>query len=474
MEPMSDVRHRRWRAGRRQGAPRPCAPRRLRRAGSCSSARSTPPTSGRRCRRATCSATTRSTTPFVHAGEWYAEHDVDLRLGVQATAARHRRARGARRRRRPSVLRPAAARHRGRAAPAGPRRARALPVCVPAHRRGQRPARGRLREGGRMVGRRRRLDRSGGGRGRPAAGCDVTVVETADLPLLRVLGAEVATVFADLHREPRRRPPLGARSATSTGDAPTTASSRPTARVPADLVVVGVGVAPNVELAEAAGLAVDNGIARRRRAAHVGAERPRRRRRRQPTCTRCSAGGSGSSTGPTRSTQARSPRAAMLGGRRRYDRMPYFFTDQYDLGMEYVGYAGPGATTRSSSAATRRGASSWRSGCATAGSWRHERQRLGRDRPDPGAGRAERSTRAGCGTRASRSPSWPERRFVCDAPAARSAWIADESMLQPRDIRPVRISSATPRPPEVALTRQRAPAGRRAGVPPRARRGRTG
>ena len=54
---------------------------------SCSSApSSTRPTSARRCRRATCSATTRSTTPSCTRVEWYAEHDVDLRLGVEATA----------------------------------------------------------------------------------------------------------------------------------------------------------------------------------------------------------------------------------------------------------------------------------------------------------------------------------------------------------------------------------------------------
>ena len=32
----------------------------------------------------------------------------------------------------------------------------------------------------------------------------------------------------------------------------------------------------------------------------------------------------------------------MLGGTHPYDRLPYFYTDQYDLGMEYTGYAGPG------------------------------------------------------------------------------------------------------------------------------------
>ena len=42
----------------------------------------------------------------------------------------------------------------------------------------------------------------------------------------------------------------------------------------------------------------------------------------------------------------------MLGSDAVYDRLPYFFTDQYDLGMEYTGYVEPGGSTRSWSAAT--------------------------------------------------------------------------------------------------------------------------
>ena len=57
------------------------------------------------------------------------------------------------------------------------------------------------------------------------------------------------------------------------------------------------------------------------------------------TTTRCSAAGSASSTGPTRSTSRPAAAAAMLGEDAAYDRLPYFFSDQYDLGMEYVGHA---------------------------------------------------------------------------------------------------------------------------------------
>jgi NADPH-dependent 2,4-dienoyl-CoA reductase/sulfur reductase-like enzyme len=56
---------------------------------------------------------------------------------------------------------------------------------------------------------------------------------------------------------------------------------------------------------------------------------------------------------------------AMLGQEAAYDLVPYFFTDQYDLGMEYAGYVGPTATARPSSAGIRTRASSSRSGWAT-------------------------------------------------------------------------------------------------------------
>ena len=59
---------------------------------------------------------------------------------------------------------------------------------------------------------------------------------------------------------------------------------------------------------------------------------------------------------------------AMLGEPNIYDRLPYFFSDQYDVGMEYAGFAGPG--TASSSVAIPRPASSSPSGSAAIVSWR--------------------------------------------------------------------------------------------------------
>jgi 3-phenylpropionate/trans-cinnamate dioxygenase ferredoxin reductase subunit len=115
------------------------------------------------------------------------------------------------------------------------------------------------------------------------------------------------------------------------------------AGLPADVVVVGVGVIPRTELAAGAGLEVDNGIvtdhALRTSAPDVFA-----------------AGDVASSFRPLYGRHVRvehwanalhsGPAAArsMLGQDVTFDRVPYFFTDQYDLGMEYSGLAGPGAT----------------------------------------------------------------------------------------------------------------------------------
>ncbi|KVF47655.1 anthranilate 1,2-dioxygenase system ferredoxin--NAD(+) reductase [Burkholderia seminalis] len=92
-------------------------------------------------------------------------------------------------------------------------------------------------------------------------GCDVTVIDPAPRLLQRalpeVVGAYarrlhdargVAFRMATLPRAIRRAPGGGAIVETDRGD------------VPADIVVVGIGVVPNVELAQAAGLDVDNGI----------------------------------------------------------------------------------------------------------------------------------------------------------------------------------------------------------------------
>ena len=174
------------------------------------------------------------------------------------------------------------------------------------------------------------------------AGVDVTVVEMQDLPLLGVLGPEVAQVFADLHREHEVDLRLGVGvdgiDARSGGTSEVRLADGTS--LSADLVVVGIGVQPEVGLAREAGLAVGDGVL-------VDATL----RTSDPEIF--AVGDIASHDHPVLGRrvrvehwdnaihQARAEARVMLGGDQPYDRLPYFFTDQYDLGMEYVGSVGP-------------------------------------------------------------------------------------------------------------------------------------
>jgi 3-phenylpropionate/trans-cinnamate dioxygenase ferredoxin reductase subunit len=176
-----------------------------------------------------------------------------------------------------------------------------------------------------------------------AAGAGVTVLETAELPLLRVLGPEVAQVFADLHREHGVDLRCGVKVAAITGREGRVAGVELSdgSVIGADVVIGAVGITPNVGLAVAAGLAEANGI-------QVTAAL----RSSDPDIF--AAGDVASAFHPVLARHIRvehwanalnQPQAAaraMLGQKVSYERMPYFFTDQYDLGMEYSGYVDPG------------------------------------------------------------------------------------------------------------------------------------
>jgi 3-phenylpropionate/trans-cinnamate dioxygenase ferredoxin reductase subunit len=168
------------------------------------------------------------------------------------------------------------------------------------------------------------------------AGANVTVAEFAPLPLQRVLGDELAAVIADLHRSHG----VDLRLATSVEriDGKEVVFSDGTTLKP-DLVVVGIGSVPNTELAEAAGLAVDNGVL-------VDATL----RTSDPNIY--AAGDVANEEHPSFGRvrvehwdnaieQGKHAARTMLGSADPYTRKPYFFTDQYDLGMEYYGYIGP-------------------------------------------------------------------------------------------------------------------------------------
>ena len=171
-------------------------------------------------------------------------------------------------------------------------------------------------------------------------GAAVTVVETAALPLQRVLGDRMAGMFAGLHREHGVTFHFGAQVREITGTGVVLGDGTV---LPADAVVLAVGVNPNTGLAEQAGLGVDNGVLvdHRLRTSDpdifaagdiANVDHPLLRTR-----VRVEHWDTALHTGPAAAL-------AMLDRDVSYDRLPYFFTDQYDLGMEYTGYVPPGAS----------------------------------------------------------------------------------------------------------------------------------
>jgi 3-phenylpropionate/trans-cinnamate dioxygenase ferredoxin reductase component len=180
-----------------------------------------------------------------------------------------------------------------------------------------------------------------------AAEVDVTILETAKLPLLRVLGGEVARTFADLHRDHGVDLRFGVQVAEITGSAGQADGVRLAdgSQVRADVVIVGVGITPNTQLAEQAGLDVDNGIV-------VDAQL------RSSDRDIFAAGDVANAHHPMLGkhirvehwanalNQPRTAAKAMLGQDSCHDLVPYFYTDQYELGMEYAGYVEPGSYER--------------------------------------------------------------------------------------------------------------------------------
>jgi 3-phenylpropionate/trans-cinnamate dioxygenase ferredoxin reductase component len=171
------------------------------------------------------------------------------------------------------------------------------------------------------------------------AGVDVTVLEAAPLPLQRALGDEMAAYFADLHRSHGvdLRTSMGVDSIDGMGPYEVRVGDEV---FKADLVLMGVGAAPNTELAEDAGLKVDNGIVVDE---HFATSDP------DVLAIGDVARAHNTSLGePLRVEhwdnairQGNAVAKVLLGQDVSYDWQPYFYTDQYDLGMEYVGYSDP-------------------------------------------------------------------------------------------------------------------------------------
>jgi 3-phenylpropionate/trans-cinnamate dioxygenase ferredoxin reductase subunit len=169
-------------------------------------------------------------------------------------------------------------------------------------------------------------------------GADVVLIDPAPVPLQRVLGDEIGAVFRQLHADHGVHLRLGTGVDALRGAENVEQVVLGDGRVEAaDVVVVGVGVSPRTELAEGAGLAVDNGILADEHlatdAAHIFA-----------------AGDVANAFHPHYGKRLRVEHWAnalnqglaagrnAAGHRDAYTRLPYFFSDQYDLGMEYVGH----------------------------------------------------------------------------------------------------------------------------------------
>jgi 3-phenylpropionate/trans-cinnamate dioxygenase ferredoxin reductase subunit len=170
-------------------------------------------------------------------------------------------------------------------------------------------------------------------------GLEVTVIDPLSLPNERIFGDQVASFYRHVHAEHGVELLLGESVESFVGDAAIegvrTANGR---TIECDFALVGIGVLPRVGLASAAGIAVDNGIlvdaALQTSAPDVfavgdvaNASHPFFGQR-----IRVEHWSNALNQGPAAAR-------AMLGQPVSYDRLPYFFSDQYDVGMEYSGYA---------------------------------------------------------------------------------------------------------------------------------------
>ena len=175
-------------------------------------------------------------------------------------------------------------------------------------------------------------------------GVDVTVVETAKAPLIGAVGEEVGNVFAQLHRDHGvdLRLDIEVKEITVEDGKATGLKLGDGSTITADRVLIAVGAQPNVELAEEAGLSTgDGGVL-------VDASL------RTSDSDIYAVGDIAAAEHPLFEERIRTEHwanalkqpavavAGMLGESGEYSELPYFFTDQYDLGMEYAGHA-PGS-----------------------------------------------------------------------------------------------------------------------------------
>jgi 3-phenylpropionate/trans-cinnamate dioxygenase ferredoxin reductase component len=170
-------------------------------------------------------------------------------------------------------------------------------------------------------------------------GAQVTVLTPDPYPLVRVLGPELGAVFADLHTEHGVDLRLGTGVAQVVGsDRAQGVRTTDGGTIAGDLIVVGIGAAPRDELARTSGLAVDNGILVDE---FLTTSDPRI----------LAAGDVANAWHPRLGARLRvehwdnairqgmAAAATMLGTPTAFTQVPFFYSDQYDFGMEYRGHA---------------------------------------------------------------------------------------------------------------------------------------
>jgi 3-phenylpropionate/trans-cinnamate dioxygenase ferredoxin reductase subunit len=179
------------------------------------------------------------------------------------------------------------------------------------------------------------------------AGLDVTLFVSGELPLEHVLGPEVAPIFDELHRSHGVDLRYRTTAAELTGrhGIATGVMLKDRTKIDADMIIVGIGALPRTDLAAAAGLKIDNGVVvdeqlrtsdpdifaagdiahayNPRLGRHIRVEHWANARRQGAVAAK-----------------------AMLGKDEADVRPSYFFTDQYDLSMEYTGDIGPAGYDR--------------------------------------------------------------------------------------------------------------------------------
>jgi 3-phenylpropionate/trans-cinnamate dioxygenase ferredoxin reductase subunit len=170
-------------------------------------------------------------------------------------------------------------------------------------------------------------------------GLEVTMIDPLEFPNERIFGREIGEFYRDVHAGHGVELLLGDGVEGFEGDGSVQRVRTTSGKtVECDFAVIGVGVAPRVELAREAGLQIENGVvvdaALRTSAENVfaagdvaNASHPFFERR-----IRVEHWANALNQGPAAAR-------AMLDKDVSYDRIPYFFSDQYDVGMEYSGYA---------------------------------------------------------------------------------------------------------------------------------------